>query len=139
MFVKYKMPGCGIRVREVRHFAIRTSDCRGENGEIINGAELYDGAYESTAEMLDLFAEYLASLIAEDVEQVETMSQSQCNPIPSVWSAYGNDCADDAALGWFCSHEAAERVLNDLCGVLAGGGQFFDMTAYGEDGKELRA
>lgn len=134
MYVKYRGPCCWPHVREVRSFAIRGQECEEVDGVIIAGAELYDAGYETVAEVLDTFAEYLASLMVEDVRQVESMREPQHNPIESVFGTYGNDYTDEATLRWFNSHDAAEKVLNDICEALSAGKQFFDLTAYGEDG-----
>lgn len=139
MYVKYRVPGCGIHVREVKHFAIRNEECQEKDGTITAGAELYDASYETKAEALDAFAEYLASLVVEDVRQVEAMRQPHHNPIESVYGTYGHDYADEASLMWLNSHESAKRIMDNLCRVMEDEKRFLDLTLYGEDGRRKDA
>lgn len=55
---------------------------------------------------------------------------------PGRGSGFGAE-DDRAALRWFSSWAVACRMLDKLCAALDAGKQFFNLTAYGEDGEVL--
>lgn len=136
MYFKYSVSAQVCHVREVRHLAIRRSACEERDGSVTNGAEIFDAEFESAADFADTFAAYMASLVVEDVRQVEAMSLPDRNPISSVWGTM-DDFAGDYTLAWFNTWAAAEKVLGEICDALARGERFFDLTSYGEDGEAV--
>lgn len=135
MYIKFKNEFGRIEVRDVRRFDIRRADCEEEDGSATHGAELYDLSFELAGDFADMAVEYACGIMLEGQSGVDAIRFRKHGAPISVAKQYTDHCPDISALAWFHSREAAEGVLDELCGVLARGGQFFDLTIYGEDGR----
>lgn len=134
MYVKY-LEGLSGReiVREVKGFCIEDEDCEEEDGGVTHGASICDAWMEEAAFFANCCAQDLAGLLLDSGEEARRRQCRMRDPAVTVDSVYQD--LDLRALAWFHSREAAEVVLDELCEVLARGGQFFDLTLYGEDGR----
>lgn len=136
MYIKFKNEFGRPEVRDVRHFDIRSVDCGEEDGSTTHGAELVDMGFELAADFVDAAVEYACGLLLGGRSDVDRVRCRKENAPVSVVKTYSHFCPDMAALAWFRSWEAAEEVREHICEALDAGKQFFDLTRYGEDGKE---
>lgn len=134
MYIKF----CGMgshstnaEIRDVRCFYTCPEECGMEDGSVVDGVTLCDGAIEDTAQFTDLAIQSLASyLIGIKKVWPDCRKREDIIYIDDFWS-------DRRGLAWFRSQEAAQRVLDEIGRALDAGKQFFDLTKYGDDGQLL--
>lgn len=135
MYIRFKNEFGRVEVRDVRRFDIRSADCEEGDGSTTHGAELYDLSFEIAGDFADMVVEYACGILLKGRAEVDAIRLRRRDTPVSVAKQYTDYCPDISGLAWFNSWEAAGRVMDALCQVLARGGQFFNLTIYGEDGE----
>ena len=135
MYIKYLDDLQRPNVRDVKHFALRNSECEEEDRFITEGAELFDAGYEERGGFADACVEYACGLLLGGMDEVDKVRYRRGNRDGSVTHIYECYNPGVTSLHWFNCFEAAEQVLDELCGALASGRQFFDLTIYDESGR----